>query len=64
MLWLKSKGISEDFLLELPPNLRGDILFQKYHDSFKANHLLTKKGGEVDKPLIKSMISLLEFRIY
>jgi len=33
-LWLNSKGIAEDFLLELPPSLRHDILIHKHKEAF------------------------------
>ena len=64
MLWLTSKGISEDFLQELPSNLKGDILFAKYKEAYSNNPIFMDKNGDIDEPLIKSIIALMDIRVY
>jgi hypothetical protein len=64
IMWLTSKGISEDFLEELPTNLKCDILYYKYKDAFMFNPIFLDKMGFMDEPLIKSIIQVMDIRVY
>jgi hypothetical protein len=63
-LWETTAGISDNFLKDFPISIKNDILYEKYKEAFKNSNLFYNVAGELEQPLVKSLISLLEIRVY
>jgi hypothetical protein len=66
-LWIKSKGISNHFVENLPSTLKSDVLMERFKDCFYNNpiFLLTEDNKEIlNTPLIRSILRFTDIRIY